>query len=222
MMDLIRSYGPLMLEGTMDTLYMTVLSTLFAYILGLPLGVLLYVTGKNGIMENRTFNSMFGWMINILRSFPFVILMIAIIPMTRLLAGKSYGPTAALVPLVIAATPFVARMAESSLQEIDPGVIEAAQCMGATNRQIILHVLLVEAIPSLIRGASITTITLVGYSAMAGAVGSGGLGDIAIRYGLHRYETNVMLVTIILLILLVCVIQMVFDAIAKRIDKRNR
>lgn len=222
MMELLNTYGPLMLEGTLDTLYMTVLSTLFAYILGLPLGVLLYVTDKNGIMANKTFNSLFGWAINILRSFPFVILMIAIIPLTRLIAGKSYGPTAALVPLVIAATPFVARMAESSLQEIDPGVIEAAQCMGATNRQIILHVLLVEAIPSLVRGASITTITLIGYSAMAGAVGSGGLGDIAIRYGLHRYETNVMLVTIVLLILLVCIIQMVFDAIAKRIDKRNR
>lgn len=222
MMELIGKYGPLMWQGVVDTMYMTAMSTIFAYVLGLPLGVLLFVTAKGGIMESRSFNSVFGWLINILRSFPFVILMIAIVPLTRVIAGKSYGPTAALVPLVIAATPFVARMAESSLAEIDPGVIEAAQCMGATNRQIIMHVLLVESIPSLVRGASITTITLIGYSAMAGATGSGGLGDIAIRYGLHRYETDVMLVTIVLLVLIVCLIQMIFDLIAKRIDKRNR
>lgn len=222
MMELIAKYGPLMWKGTMETMYMTAMSTLFAYVVGLPLGVLLFVTAKGGIMESKTFNSVFGWIINILRSFPFVILMIAIVPLTRMIAGKAYGPTAALVPLVIAAIPFVARMAESSLNEIDPGVIEAAQCMGATNRQIIWHVLLVESIPSLVRGASITTITLIGYSAMAGATGSGGLGDIAIRYGMQRYETDVMVVTIILLVVIVCVIQLAFDLVAKSIDKRNR
>lgn len=222
MKELLAAYGPLMWQGTLDTMYMTILSTLFAYLLGLPLGVVLYVTGKGGILENKPFNSAFGWVINILRSFPFVILMISIGPLTRLIAGKSYGPTAALVPLVIAAAPFVARMAESSLAEIDVGVIEAAQCMGATNRQIIWHVLLVESIPSLVRGASITTITLMGYSAMAGAIGSGGLGDIAIRYGLHRFEPQVMGITIVLLIIIVCVIQAAFDVLAKHIDKRNR
>lgn len=222
MSALIDTYGKLMWDGTLDTLYMTAMATLFAYVLGLPLGVLLYATGKGGILENRGFNAVFGWVINILRSFPFVILMISIGPLTRLIAGKSYGPTAALVPLVIAAAPFVARMVESSLQEVDTGVVEAAQCMGSTKWQIIWHVLLVESIPSLVRGASITTITLVGYSAMAGAIGSGGLGDIAIRYGLHRFEPQVMLVTIVLLVVLVCIIQAVFDLLAKRIDKRNR
>lgn len=212
----------LLLKGIIDTLYMTLASTLFSYLLGLPMGVLLIVTGKGGIMENRTFNSVFGWIINILRSFPFVILMIAIVPFTRLVVGKMIGPTAAVVPLVIAAAPFVARLVESSLSEIDTGIIEAAKCMGATNGQIILRVMLTESVPSLIRGLSITTITLIGYSAMAGTVGAGGLGDIAIRYGLHRYETGVMMITVVLLIIIVCIIQLVFDRIASRVDKRNR
>ncbi|MEM1484630.1 methionine ABC transporter permease [Oscillospiraceae bacterium PP1C4] len=212
----------LLLKGTVDTLYMTLASTLFAYVLGLPMGILLSITNKGGIMENRMFNSAFGWIINILRSFPFVILMIAIVPFTRLLVGKIIGPTAAVVPLVIAAAPFVARLVESSLAEIDSGVIEAAKCMGATNAQIILRVMLSESVPSLIRGLSITTITLIGYSAMAGAVGAGGLGDIAIRYGLHRSETGIMMVTVVLLIVIVCIIQLLFDRTANRVDKRNR
>ncbi len=212
----------LLLKGTLDTLYMTLASTLFAYVLGLPMGILLSVTNKGGIMENRMFNSIFGWIINILRSFPFVILMIAIVPFTRLIVGKIIGPTAAVVPLVIAAAPFVARLVESSLAEIDSGVIEAAKCMGATNGQIILRVMLSESVPSLIRGLSITTITLIGYSAMAGAVGAGGLGDIAIRYGLHRSETDVMMITVVLLIIIVCMIQLLFDRTANHVDKRNR
>lgn len=212
----------LLLTGTIDTLYMTLVSTFFAYLLGLPMGILLSVTNKGGIMENRVFNSVFGWIINIIRSFPFIILMIALVPFTRLIVGKIIGPSAAIVSLVIAAAPFVARLVESSLAEVDVGVIEAATCMGATNSQIICRVLLTESVPSLIRGLSITTITLIGYSAMAGAVGAGGLGDIAIRYGLHRGETEVMLITVLLLVVIVCVIQIVFDFIAKRIDKRNR
>lgn len=222
MTELLKNFAPMLVQGTLDTLYMTLMSTVFAYALGLPMGVLLKVTDKGGIMENRAFNSVFGWIINIGRSFPFVILMIAIVPFTRLVTGKIIGATAAVVPLVIAAAPFVARLVESSLAEIDTGVIEAAKCMGATNSQIILRVMLAESVPSLIRGLSITTITLIGYSAMAGAVGAGGLGDIAIRYGLHRYQTSVMLITIVLLIVIVCAIQLVFDHLAARVDKRNR
>lgn len=221
-MGLFATYWPLLSKGMFDTLYMTVFSTLFAYVLGLPMGVLLSVTSKGGIMENRSFNSVFGWIINILRSFPFVILMLAIVPLTKLIVGTSIGANAAIVPLVVAASPFVARLVESSLAEIDNGVIEAAKCMGATNAQIIWRVMLAESVPSLIRGLSITTITLVGYSAMAGAVGAGGLGDIAIRYGMHRFEPAVMILTVILLVIVVCLIQLVFDWLAARVDKRNR
>ena len=212
----------LLAQGTIDTLYMTIVSTFFAYVLGLPMGVLLSVTGKGGIMENQPFNSVFGWLINILRSFPFVILMIVLIPFTRLVTGKMIGTNAACISLIIAAAPFVARLVESSFAEIDIGVIEAAKCMGATKWQIIFHVMLTEAVPSLIRGLSITTITLIGYSAMAGAVGAGGLGDIAIRYGLHRYQYNVMMLTVLLLVIIVCIIQIIFDYLANHVDKRNR
>lgn len=220
--EMFTTYWPLLSKGMVDTLYMTFFSTLFAYVLGLPMGVLLSITSKGGIMENRPFNSAFGWVINILRSFPFVVLMLAIVPLTKLIVGTSIGANAAIVPLVVAASPFVARLVESSLAEIDMGVIEAAKCMGATNGQIVWRVMLSESVPSLIRGLSITTITLVGYSAMAGAVGAGGLGDIAIRYGLHRFEPTVMAMTVVLLIVVVCVIQVVFDKIAAGVDKRNR
>lgn len=148
--------------------------------------------------------------------------MVALIPLTRLIVGKAIGPAAACVPLIIAAAPFVARLVESSLSEIDNGVIEAAKCMGATNWQIITRVMIPEAVPSLIRGLSITTITLIGYSAMAGAVGGGGLGDVALRYGYHRYQADVMMITIVLLVIIVCIIQIVFDHLASRVDKRNR
>lgn len=222
MLALFEEYAPLLWDGAKDTLYMTLSATILAYLVGLPLGVLLYVTGKGGIAENRTFNAVFGWVINIGRSIPFVVLMVAIIPFTRLVAGKIIGPTAAVVPLVVGAAPFVARLVESSLSEVDLGVVEAARCMGATDGQIITRVLLTEAFPSLVRGLSITAITLVGYSAMAGAAGAGGLGDIAIRYGLHRYEPDVMLITIIVLIAIVCAIQLSFDLTAARVDKRNR
>lgn len=222
MLDLIREFSATLLEGTRDTLYMTLLATVLAYLLGLPMGVLLSITAKGGIAENQSFNSVFGWFINIGRSIPFVVLMVAIVPFTRLIAGRIIGPTAAVVPLVVGAAPFVARMVETSLAEIDCGVVEAAQCMGATKWQIISRVLLGESVPSLIRGFAITSITLIGYSAMAGAVGAGGLGDIAIRYGLHRYQPDVMLLTIVLLILIVCGIQLLFDCVAAVLDKRNR
>lgn len=222
MMDLIIKYFPLLAEGTADTIYMTVLSTLFAYILGLPMGVLLFVTKRGGIAENRLFHSVFGWIINMLRSIPFIILLMAIIPFTRLVVGTIIGNDAAIVPLVVSAAPFVARMVEQSLEEIDVGVIEAARCMGATNLQIIIKVLIGESIPGIIRGLSITTITLIGYGAMAGAVGAGGLGKIGYSYGFQRFNPTVMYMTVVLLVILVCIIQGIFNFAAAKVDKRNR
>ena len=222
MTELIMRYFPLLVEGTVDTIYMTVFSTLFAYILGLPMGVLLFVTKKGGIAENKPFHSVFGWVINMLRSIPFIILLMAIIPFTRLLVGTIIGNNAAIVPLVVSAAPFVARMVEQSLKEIDVGVIEAARCMGATNYQIITKVLLVESIPGIIRGLSITTITLIGYGAMAGAVGAGGLGKIGYSYGFQRFNPTVMYMTVVLLVILVCIIQGIFNFTAAKVDKRNR
>lgn len=222
MTEFLSQYKDILITGTIETLYMTFASTIFAYVIGLPLGVIMVITDKKGIAPNKALNSILGTIINIGRSIPFIILMVALIPFTRFIVGKAIGSTAAIVPLTIAAAPFVARMVESSLAELDPGVIEAAKTMGATNRQIAYKVLLPESVPSLIRGFSITTITLIGYSAMAGAFGSGGLGDIAIRYGFHRYETEVMLVTIVLIVAIVEVIQLLFNFVAKKIDKRNK
>ncbi len=215
-------YAPMLGQGTLETLYMTVVSVLFSYILGLPLGVLVVITGKNSLKSMPKLNAVLGWIVNIGRSIPFIILMVALIPFTRMVVGKSIGSTAACVPLIIGAAPFVARLVETSLEELDYGVIEAAKAMGATNWQIIYKVMLPEAVPSLVRGVSIATITLIGYSAMAGAVGGGGLGDIAIRYGYHRYEYEVMLITIVLLVIIVQIIQSVFNLVARSIDKRNR
>lgn len=214
-------YGMMLLEGTGATLYMTFAATLFAYLIGLPLGVLMIVTARNGIRPRPVFNAVLGWIINIGRSIPFIILIVALIPFTRLITGTSIGPTAAIVPLVVGAAPFVARMVETSLKEVDTKVVEAAQTMGATGWQIVWKVLLPESIPSLIRGTSISTITLIGYSAMAGTVGGGGLGDIAIRYGYQRYQQDVMLVTIVLLVIIVQLIQFGFGLLAAAIDKRN-
>ena len=176
----------MILGGIRDTLYMTVFSTLFGYILGLPMGIVLTVTDKNGLRPNKFIYSIFDVISNVVRSIPFLILLILLIPFTRLVVGKSYGSTATIVPLVIAAAPYIARMVESSLKEVDKGVIEAAQSMGASNMKIILKVLLPEARTSLITGATIALGTILGYSAMAGTVGGGGLGDIAVRYGYYR------------------------------------
>lgn len=222
MLNTILGLKDVLIEGTLDTLYMVTVSTLFAYLIGLPLGVLLFTTARGGIHENATVNRVLGWVVNIGRSIPFIILIVALIPFTRLVVGKAIGATAAIVPLVIGSAPFVARLVEQSLEEVDTGVIEAAKCMGADRFHIIAHVLLGEAVPSLIRGFSITAITLIGYSAMAGAVGAGGLGDIAIRYGYHRYQPDVMLFTLVLMIAIVCIIQFIFGFAANRIDKKNR
>ena len=200
---------------------MTLLSTLMGYIIGLPMGVLLAVSDKDGLKPNRVLYRILDVIANIVRSIPFLILLILLIPFTRLVVGKSYGSTATVVPLVIAAGPFIARMVESSLKEVDEGVIEAARSMGAGNFRIIMKVLLVEARTSLINGATIAVGTILGYSAMAGTIGGGGLGDIAIRYGYHRYQADIMIVTVVLLIILVQIFQMVGTTLANRLDKRR-
>ena len=204
-----------------ETLYMTIVSTALAYVLGLPLGIILVTTDAEGIRPRLWLNRALGVLINLLRSIPFLILLILIIPITRAIVGKAIGTTATIVPLVVASAPFIARMVESSLKEVDRGVVEAAQSMGASTWQIITKVLLPEAKPSLTVGAAISITTILSYSAMAGIVGGGGLGDIAIRYGYNRYETGVMLITVAVLVVIVQVFQEVGMLIARRTDKRN-
>ncbi len=211
----------MLLEGIRDTLYMTLASTLLGYVFGLPMGILLTVTDKDGIKPNAPVYKVMDVIINMTRSVPFLILLILLIPFTRFLVGKSYGSTATIVPLVVAAAPYIARMVESSLKEVDPGVIEAARSMGASNFDIIFKVMLVEARTSLIVGATITIGTILGYSAMAGTVGGGGLGDIAVRYGYHRWQTDIMLVTVALLIILFQIFQTIGMKIASSLDRRK-
>lgn len=211
----------MILKGIQETLYMTLLSTLMGYVIGLPMGVLLAVSDKDGLKPNRVLYRILDVIANIVRSIPFLILLILLIPFTRMIVGKSYGSTATVVPLVIAAGPFIARMVESSLKEVDEGVIEAARSMGASNLRIIVKVLLVEARTSLINGATIAVGTILGYSAMAGTIGGGGLGDIAIRYGYHRYQADIMIVTVVLLVILVQIFQMVGTTLANWLDKRR-
>ncbi|MDO4565920.1 MAG: methionine ABC transporter permease [Oscillospiraceae bacterium] len=208
-------------EGILETLYMVLLSTFSAYIIGLPLGIVLVCTDRGGIRPNRPLNSVLGFLVNFLRSVPFIVLLIAIQPFTRFVVGTSLGSTATVVPLVVGSAPFVARMVESSLKEVDQGVIEAAQSMGATDWQIIWRVLLPEAKPSLVVGSAIAITTILGYSAMSGFVGGGGLGDIAIRYGYYRYEYDVMLVTVILLVIIVQIFQELGMGISRKIDRRS-
>lgn len=209
------------MEGTRDTLYMTLMSTFFGYVLGLPLGILLTVTDKEGIRPNAFVYKILDVIVNILRSIPFLILLILVIPVTKAIVGKSYGSSATIVPLVIAAAPFIARMVESSLKEVDSGVIEAAVSMGAGTGTVIWKVLLAEARTSLLVGVTIAVGTILGYSAMAGVVGGGGLGDIAIRYGYYRYQTDIMLVTIVILVVLVQILQGIGMMVSKKMDKRR-
>ncbi len=216
-----EQYGLLLVDGTIDTLVMTIASTFFAYVLGIPIGVLLIVTAPDGLRPHAALNAVLGWIVNIGRSIPFIILLVAIIPFTRLIVGTSLGVPGAVVPLIVAAAPFVGRMVEQSLAEVDSGLVEAAQSFGASTWQIVMKVYLRESLPSLIRGVSITFITLFGYSAMAGTVGAGGLGDIAIRYGYQRYQTDVMLAAVILCVVLVQVFQSFGDVLARKIDKRR-
>lgn len=212
----------MLVQNTGITLYMTLTSTIMAYVIGLPLGIALVVTAKEGLRPQPVIYKILDVMVNITRSVPFLILLILVIPFTRMIAGKSYGATATIVPLTIAAAPFIARLVESSLLEVDKGVIEAAQSMGANVWTIISKVLLAEARTSLIVGATIALGTILGYSAMAGIVGGGGLGDIAIRYGYYRYQSDIMWVTVILLVLLVQILQVIGTKMSKKLDKRSR
>ncbi len=211
----------MLLEGIWDTLYMTLASTLFGYIIGLPMGIVLTVTDKDGIRPNAAVYKVLDVISNLLRSIPFIILLIVLIPFTRFVVGRSYGSTATIVPLTIAAAPYIARMVESSLKEVDAGVIEAARSMGASDFQIVTKVMLVEARTSLIVGATISLGTILGYSAMAGTVGGGGLGDIAIRYGYTRWQTDIMVVTVVLLVILFQIFQTIGMKIANRLDRRK-
>ena len=212
----------MLVEGTFVTLYMTLFSTFMGYVLGLPMGNALVITAPKGLRPNKIIYKILDVIVNIVRSIPFLILLILVIPLTRIIVGQSYGPTATIVPLTLAAAPFIARMVESSLLEVDPGVIEAAQSMGANIWTIIWKVMLAESRTSLLVNATIALGTILGYSAMAGAVGGGGLGDIAIRYGYYRYQTDIMLVTVVLLVLLVQLLQYIGMTISKKLDKRIR
>lgn len=207
-------------NGILETLYMTIVSTAFAYLFGIPLGVILYITDKKGICKNRIINFIVGAVVNMIRSVPFLILLVAILPFTRLIVGTTIGSTATIVPLVVAAAPFVGRMVESSLKEVDLGVIEAAKAMGSSTWQIICKVLLPEAKPSLLVGCTISLATILGYSAMAGFVGGGGLGAIAINYGYYRYQGDIMWITVILLVVIVQLFQEIGLRLVRKVDKR--
>jgi D-methionine transport system permease protein len=220
MSEFFAQYGELLWDNTLVTIFMTAAATLFAYLFGLPIGVLLVITQPHGIWPHKSLNAVVGWIVNVGRSIPFIILFAALMPFTRMVMGIAIGPRAAILPLVIAATPFVARMVESSLQEIDHGVIEVAQSTGSTVGQIVWKVILPESKPSIVLGSSITFITLIGYVAMVGAFGAGGLGDVAIRYGFYKYQTDVMIATIIILIILVQIVQLLGNGISRKIDRR--
>lgn len=207
-------------EGTVQTLIMTLVGTMVSYVIGLPVGVSLIVTGPNGIKPVAWYNKTMGFIVNVIRSMPFLILMIAFMPFIRKVIGTGIGTWAVTAALILAAWPFVARLVEQSLLEVDPGVIEAAQAMGAGNFQIIRKVLLLEARPSLLNGAAVSTITILGYSAMAGILGGGGLGDIAIRYGYYRYQAAIMWITIIVLVVLVQILQEIGVKLAAKMDNR--
>lgn len=210
----------LLIQGSKETLYMVFLSVIFAYMIGIPIGVILFLTDKRGILECKLVNASLGMIVNFLRSVPFIILLVAILPLTRVITGTTIGSSATVVPLVVSATPFIARMVESSLKEVDGGIIEAAEAMGSSPWQIILKVLLTEARPSLMVGCTIAITTILGYSAMAGFTGGGGLGAIAINYGYYRYDTKTMLLTVVILVLIVQFFQEAGMRIANKIDKR--
>lgn len=211
----------MLIEGTFATLYMTLFSTFFGYVIGLPLGIVLTVTDKDGIKPNAAVYKVLDFLVNVFRSIPFLILLILVMPVTKAIVGKTYGSTATIVPLVIAAAPFIGRMVESSLKEVDKGVIEAAQSMGAGTGTIIWKVLLAEARTALLVDVTIVVGTIFGYSAMAGTIGGGGLGDIAIRYGYHRYQVDIMFVTIIIMVVLIQVLQGIGMMLSKKYDRRR-
>ncbi|AJQ28264.1 MULTISPECIES: methionine ABC transporter permease [Pelosinus] len=210
----------LLAKSLWETTYMVAVSSFISALLGIPLGIILVTTNKGHILENTPLNRILGAIVNATRSTPFIILMVAIIPVTRLLVGTSIGTNAAIVPLSIAAIPFVARIVESALKEVDYGVIEAAQAMGASPREIITKVLIPESLPAIVLGLTLTIISLIGYSAMAGAIGGGGLGDLAIRYGYQRFRADIMLITVVILIAQVQIVQSTGDYISNRLNKK--
>lgn len=220
MFDNLLDKLPQLMEATLETIYMTGFSLLFSTMLGLPMGVLLVLSDKGGLMPNRFLNAVLGMIINVFRSIPFMILLILLIPVSRLVVGTAIGWQAATVSLVIAAAPFVARLIETALREVDRGVIEAAQAMGASNWQIIYKVLLPESLPSIVSGITVAAVTIVGYTAMAGAIGGGGLGHMAIRYGYQGYQPDITAVVTIILVLMVQLLQSLGDWLARRVDKR--
>nr|WP_308696401.1 methionine ABC transporter permease [Stomatobaculum longum] len=212
----------MLLTGLQETVFMVALSSLLSYLIGIPLGILLIVTDKDGIQPNGLINTVLGVIINLMRSVPFIIMLLAALPLTRFIVRTTLGPKAVVVPLVLAAAPYIARMVESSLKEVGAGVVEAAKSMGASNFQIVRKVMLPEAKPSLLMGAAISITTILGYSTMAGFVGGGGLGTLAINYGYYRYQTDVMLVTVVVLVIIVQLIQESFLWMARHADKRAR
>ncbi len=218
----IDQYGSLLVQGTWETLVLIFVPTLLAYVIGLPIGVLLYATKAGSLSPHPRFNAVLGWIVNIGRSIPFIILLIALFPVTRVLVGTVIGIVGTIPPLTISAAPFVARMVEQSIEEIDSGKIEAAQACGASLWQTVMTMIIPESLPSLIRGLSITLIAIFGYSAMAGVIGSGGLGDIAIRYGYYRHEEMLAIIAIVISIVLIQIIQSTCDFAAKKLDKRIR
>lgn len=218
--EFFAEYGSLLIEGTWVTIYASTITVFFAYLFGIPLGVLLNISQPHGIWPHRTLNRVVGWIVNMLRSIPFIILLLLLMPVTRLVMGVAIGPKAVILPLVVASTPFVARMVESALQEVDAGVIEVAQSTGCSTFQIVWKVILPESRPSIVMGASISFITIIGYQAMAGVIGGGGLGDIAIRYGLYKFQYDLVVATVIILIIIVQIIQVLGNGISTKIDKR--
>lgn len=212
----------MLIDGIRDTFYMTLISTLFGYVIGLPLGIALTLTDQNGLAPNKAIYRILDVVINLTRSIPFLILLILVMPLTKTIVGKSYGSTATIVPLTLAAAPLIGRMVESSLKEVRRGVVEAALSMGATTSTIVCKVLIGEARTSLLTGATIVMGTVLGYSAMAGVVGGGGLGDIAIRYGYYRYETGIMLVTLVFIVAIVQLMQGIGTVAARTLDHRKQ
>ena len=218
--DFIGQFGDLLAQGTIDTLVMVFVSTAIAYVIGIVLGVVLHLTAPDGLRPRPVLNAVLGWVVNIGRSLPFIILLVALMPATAALVGTSTGVRGVIPPLVVSTVPFVARMIEQSLAEVSHDAVEAAEACGASIPRIVWSALLPEALPSIVRGVAVTLIAVLGYTAIAGAVGAGGLGDIAIRYGYYRYENEMMIVTVVLLVVLVQVIQSVCNLIARKVDHR--
>lgn len=220
-MDRLIGILDLMAVPTWETLYMVLLSTFFATLMGLPMGIALVLTEEGGLHERRQFHRILDGVVNIFRSFPFIILMIVLFPLSRIIVGTTIGTTATVVPLAIGAAPFVGRVVEGSLKEVDRGVIEAAQAMGSDTKSIVMRVMIPESLPSLVLGETLTVINIIGYSAMAGAIGGGGLGDLAIRYGFHRFQTDVLIAAVIVIIVMVQGVQVAGNTTARYLD-RNR